>query len=50
MGFGYSGFPGGEEYLVKDYYPVDKGDNNGLQVCFIYESMQMIMISNNAMI
>ena len=35
MGFGYSGFPGGTDYLVKDYYPEDKltfGNNNGLQV------------------
>jgi len=29
MGFGYSGFPGGPQ--VRDYYPVFKGDNNGLQ-------------------
>jgi hypothetical protein len=29
MGFGYSGFPGGE--VTKDYAPVGKGDNNGLQ-------------------
>ena len=35
MGFGYSGFPGGPDRLVKDYYPEDKltfGNNNGLQV------------------
>ena len=35
MGFGYSGFPGGPDDLVKDYYPEDKltfGNNNGLQV------------------
>ena len=29
MGFGYSGFPDAEP--TRDYYPVDKGDNNGLQ-------------------
>ena len=40
MGFGYSGFPGGEEYIVKDYYPVDKGDNNGLQVSIIHDIKQ----------
>ena len=33
MGFGYSGFPGKKTKSVKkDYYPVSKGDNNGLQV------------------
>ena len=35
MGFGYSGFPGGPDRLVKDYFPEDKltfGNNNGLQV------------------
>lgn len=40
MGFGYSGFPGGEEYIVKDYYPVDKGDNNGLQVSILHDIKQ----------
>ena len=29
MGNGYSGFPGGD--VVRDYAPVSKGGNNGLQ-------------------
>ena len=31
MGFGYQGMMGMQGILTKTYYPVSKGDNNGLQ-------------------